>query len=235
MNNVLPIMRKELKTYFNSPIAYVVIGVFLLISGWFMSTNLFLAGTADLRVLFQIAPLIFMFFAPAITMRLISEERKSGTIEWLVTMPIRDSEIIVGKFLAAVVLLATALAFTAPFGIVISFLGDIDEGPFIGGYLGLLLMGAAYLSIGLLGSSLTENQVVAFIVGLAISFLFFMFDKVLMYVPPVMGSVLQYLAIDYHFENIGRGVIDTRNILYYLSLIVVMLGASVAVLEGRKR
>lgn len=228
-------MRKELKTYFNSPIAYVVIGVFLLISGWFVATNLFLVGVCDLRVFFQIAPLIFMFFAPAITMRLISEERKSGTIELLVTMPIRDSEIIIGKFLAAVVLLASALLFTAPFGFILSFLGDLDQGPFLGGYLGLLFMGSAYLSIGILGSSLTENQVVAFIVGLAISFVFFMFDKVTMYVPAFIGSILQYIAIDYHFDNIARGVIDSRNIIYYLTLIVVMLTASVAVLEGRKR
>ncbi len=228
-------MRKELKTYFNSPIAYVVIGVFLLVSGWFVSSNMFLAGTADLRVFFQIAPLIFMFFAPAITMRLISEEKKTGTIELLVTMPIRDEEIILGKFLAALVLLATALLFTLPFVIFLVFLGDVDKGPLIGGYVGLLFMGGAYLAIGLLGSSLTENQVVAFIVGLGISFLFFMFDKVLMYVPPFIGGILQYLAMDYHFENIGRGVIDSRNVIYYVSLIVVMLASSVAVLEGRKR
>ncbi len=228
-------MRKELKTYFNSPIAYVVIGVFLLVSGWFVSTNLFLSGTADLRVFFQIAPLIFMFFAPAITMRLISEEKKTGTIELLVTMPIRDEEIIVGKWLASLILLGTALLFTVPFIIFLVFLGNVDKGPLIGGYVGLLLMGGAYLSIGLLGSSLTENQVIAFIVGLAIAFLFWMFDKVLMYVPPVVGGVLQYLAIDFHFENIGRGVIDSRNVIYYLSLIVVMLASSVAVLEGRKR
>lgn len=235
MNIILSIMKKELKTYFNSPIAYVVIGVFLLISGWFVSTNLFLVGVCDLRVFFQIAPLIFMFFAPAITMRLISEERKTGTIELLVTMPIRDSQIIIGKFFAAVILLATALLFTAPFGFILMFLGDIDHGPFIGGYIGLLFMGAAYLSIGVLGSSLTENQVVAFIVGLAISFVFFMLDKISMYIPAFLSSILQYFAIDFHFDNIARGVIDSRNIIYYVTLIIVMLSASVAVLEGRKR
>ncbi|MCX7834783.1 MAG: ABC transporter permease [bacterium] len=235
MNIILSIMKKELKTYFNSPIAYVVIGVFLLVSGWFVSTNLFIIGVCDLRVFFQIAPLIFMFFAPAITMRLISEERKTGTIELLVTMPIRDSQIIIGKFLAAVILLATALLFTAPFGLILMFLGDIDHGPFIGGYIGLLLMGSAYLAIGVLGSSLTENQVVAFIVGLAISFIFFMFDKISIYIPAFLSSILQYFAIDFHFENIARGVIDSRNVIYYLTLIVVMLSASVAVLEGRKQ
>jgi len=234
MPNVIPIFRKELRSYFNSPIAYIVITVFLLISGWFFSTNLFLVNQATLRSAFGVIPLIFIFFVPAISMRLISEEKKSGTIELLVTMPIKDHEIILGKFFSALVLVAIALIFTFFYGLTIAFLGNVDEGPVIGGYLGLLLMGAAYLALGLFASSLTENQIVAFIVAFLIIFILFMFDKILFFVPTWMASILEYLSIDYHFNNIARGVIDTRDVIYYLSIIVLGLTLASHMIERRK-
>ena len=155
MQNILTIFKHELRSYFDSPIAYVVIIVFLLFTGWFFTTNFFLVGQADMRVVFQIIPLAFLFFTPAITMRLISEERKTGTMELLVTMPISDSSIIIGKYLASVVLLTAMIVPTLVYAITIASLGDMDFGSTIGGYLGLILMGSAFLAIGTLGSSLT--------------------------------------------------------------------------------
>ena len=167
MSNVLTIFRKELKSYFNSPIAYIVITVFLLISGWFFSTNFFLMGQATVRTALSIIPLIFIVFIPAITMRSIAEEKGSGTIELLVTMPTRDMEIVLGKFFAALTLLTIAVLFTLAYVITAASLGNLDGGPTFGGYLGLLMLGAAYLSIGIFASSTTENQIVAFIISFA--------------------------------------------------------------------
>jgi ABC-2 type transport system permease protein len=234
MSKVYTIFKRELKAYFNSPIAYIVITVFLLISGWFFSASLFLVNQATLRGAFGIIPLILVFFVPAITMRLISEERKSGTIELLVTMPVKDLDIILGKFLAALALLAVAILLTLTYATAVSVLGDLDPGPVIGGYLGLLLMGAAYLSIGVFASSLTENQIVAFIIGFLVVFALFMIDQILMFVPASLVSFFEYLSIDYHFANISRGVIDTRDLVYYLSVTFFALLLATRSLESRK-
>jgi len=223
LHNVWPIFKRELRGYFDSPVAYVVITAFLLVTGWFFTTNFFVAAQADLRVIFSIIPFIFLFFTPAITMRLISEERKSGTMELMVTMPISDAAIVIGKYLASLALLAAAVLPTIVYLITVSLLGDIDGGPAIGGYIGLMLMGAAYLSIGTYGSSLTDSQVVAFIVSFFITFMFFLLDKVLFLLPSWMVSTVEYLSIESHFQNISRGVIDSRDLIYYLSLISLAL------------
>jgi len=217
--NVGPIYRRELRSYFNSPVAYVVIVVFLAIIGWFFTSNLFLMNIASMRVVFELVPLVFLFFVPAITMRLLAEEKKSGTLELLTTKPVRDLEIVMGKFLAAWTLLAAALAPTLLYLATLIGLGSPDLGPVITGYLGLLFMGGVYIAIGIFGSSLTENQIVAFIISFLIILVLFLADKVLMYVPPGIASVLEYLAMDYHFSNIARGVIDTRNIVYFGSML----------------
>ena len=234
MRNIWPIFKRELRAYFDSPTAYVVIIVFLLVTGWFFTTNFFMAGQADMRVAFGIIPFIFIFITLAITMRLISEERKSGTMELLVTMPITDGEIIVGKYLAAVVLLAAMLIPTLCYPVTISFLGDMDTGPLIGGYIGLVLMGAGYLAIGTFGSSLTESQVVAFILSWMMVFIFFLLDKVLFILPNWMVTPVEYLSIEYHFQNIARGVLDTRDIIYYLSLIILALLMAARSLAARR-
>ncbi|GAB4321446.1 MAG: ABC transporter permease [Candidatus Zixiibacteriota bacterium] len=226
---------KELRGFFSSAVAYVVLTLFLLIAGWFFASGLFLVGQADMRDLFSVViPLIFLFFIPALTMRLIAEEKKSGTIELLVTMPIRDIEIVLGKYLAAVILVATALVLTFAYPLTISILGDPDSGALIGGYLGLLLMGAAYVAIGMFTSGLTQNQIIAFIIGFVIVFGFFMLDKVLIFFPGAVASVLEYASVTYHFQNLARGVIDSRDVVYYLSLIVLFLFLAVRTLEARK-
>ncbi|MCK5573343.1 MAG: ABC transporter permease subunit [Bacteroidetes bacterium] len=232
--NIATIFHRELRSYFNSPIAYVVIIVFLVIIGWFFSSNLFLMNVASMRVVFELVPIVFLFFVPAITMRLLAEEMKSGTLELLTTKPVRDVEIILGKFLAAWVLLIAALAPTLLYVLTLTFLGQLDPGPVLTGYLGLVLMGSVYIAIGLFASSITENQIIAFILSFLIVLALFLFDKVLMYVPEGLTSILEYLSIDYHFSNIAHGVIDSRNIIYFLSLLGFSLLLATVSLERRK-
>ncbi len=232
--NVGPIFRRELRSYFNSPVAYVVIVVFLGIIGWFFTSNLFLMNIASMRVVFELVPLVFLFFVPAITMRLLAEEKKSGTLELLTTKPVRDLEIILGKFLAAWALLAAALAPTLLYAVSVGLLGSLDMGPVFTGYIGLLLMGGVYIAIGLFASSLTENQIVAFIISFLIILALFLMDKVLMYVPEAIASTMEFLSIDYHFSNIARGVIDSRNIIYFGSLGGIFLYLATVSLERRK-
>lgn len=234
MKKALPIFRRELSAYFNSPMAYIVISAFLLITGWFFTSRLFLSDDSSLRNVFGIIPFIFIFFIPAITMRLLSEERKSGTIELLVTMPISDLEIVLGKYFAGLGLLIAALFFTFPYALTIMILGKPDIGMLISGYLGLILMGASYVSIGVFASTISKNQVVSFILAFLIIFTLWLIDKFLVIMPTNLVPLLQFLSIDYHYENIVRGVIDSRDLLYYLSLVVFMLSLSKLSLESRK-
>jgi ABC-2 type transport system permease protein len=234
LRTILTIFRRELRSYFNSPVAYVVIVVFLAIVGWFFSSNLFLMNVASMRVVFELVPLVFLFFIPAITMRLLAEEQKTGTLELLTTRPVRDSEIVLGKFLAAWVLVALTLLPTVLYVIVLASLGPLDVGPVLSGYIGLLLMAAVYIGVGLLASSLTENQIVAFIISFLIVLALFLLNKVLIYVPEGLASTFEFLGIDYHFSNIARGVIDSRNLIYFGSLIGFSLLLATLSLERRK-
>ena len=226
--------KKELKSYFDSPIAYIIITIFLLISGWFFFSDLFLVNQATLRNLFGIILFIFMFFIPAITMRLLSEEKKSGTIEILLTLPVKDHQIILGKFLAGMFLISLAVILTLVYAFTLSGLGNLDFGSVVSGYLGLILLGATYLSIGIFTSSLTQNQIVAFIISFMIIFVLYLLDNVLIFMPGFLASVLEYLSVNYHFSNISRGVIDSRDVIYYLSLIFFFLFLAVRVLSSRK-
>lgn len=232
--NAATIFQKELRSYFNSAVAYVVIVVFLAIVGWFHTSNLFLMNAATMRLMFELVPLVFLFVVPAITMRLLAEETKTGTIELLTTKPLQDGEVVVGKFLAAWALIALALLPTILYYITITFLGRIDNGPVLGGYIGLLLMAGVYVAVGLFASSVTDNQIVAFIVGFLMVLILFMLDKVLIYVPEGLTSIVEYLGIDYHYSSIARGVVDTRDVVYFFSMIGFVLYMTVASL-GRRR
>ena len=234
LSNVGPIYRREIRSYFNSPVAYVVIVVFLAIVGWYFSNNLFLMNTASMRIVFELVPLVFLFFVPAVTMRLLAEEKKSGTLELLTTKPVRDVEIVLGKFLAAWTLLAATLAPTLVYLVTLMVLGTPDLGPVVTGYLGLMLTGGVYIAIGLFASSLTENQIVAFLIGMVIILAFFLADKVLLYMPGAIAPTVEYLGIDYHFSNIARGVIDSRDIIYFGSVLGFALMTATASLERRK-
>ncbi|HYQ87015.1 MAG TPA: ABC transporter permease [Bacteroidota bacterium] len=233
-DNIKHIFQKELRSFFNSPVAYIVIVVYLVILGWFFTSNLFINNLATLRTVFEMTPFLLLFFAPAMTMRLISEEKKAGTLELLITKPIQESEIIVGKFLAAWTLYFFTLLPTLCYTISVGLLGSLDIGSVLGGYLGLLLVGGVFIAISVFGSSVTENQVVAFIVSLFIVFVLFMLDKVLFYLPSSVANVLEYISIDYHFSNIARGVIDSRDLIYYASAVGFSLYLATAVLQKRR-
>lgn len=227
VKNIWTVFKKEFLSFFNSPVAYIVITVFLLISGWVFFQQFFLIGQATMRPLFNIIPTLFIFFAPAITMRLIAEERKTKTISLLLTLPVRNSEVILGKFFAALALLAVGFLLTIPYAITVACIGRLEWGPVFGGYFGGILMGAAYLAIGMLCTSLTSNQIVAFILGLGACFFFFIIDKVLIFLPESLATFFEYLSVDYHFHNIARGVIDLRDIVFYLTFVGALITYSV--------
>jgi ABC-2 type transport system permease protein len=226
--------KKEFRSYFDSPIAYVVITLFLLIAGWQFSTTLFLSNTPDLRTLFGIIRFILLFFVPALSMRLISEERRLGTIELLMTLPIKDWQLVLGKFISAYLLIIITLFLTLIHYVTISALGEPDFGATVAGYLGLILIVGVYLSIGIFTSSLSQNQIVAFILAFVIVFALFLLDKIVFFFPGFLATLLEYLSIDYHFNNIARGVIDSRDLIYYFSLMFLFLFLTVQTLESRK-
>lgn len=233
MRQVPHIFKKEFRTYFVSPIAYIVISVFLIVIGWFFFTTFFLFNQASMRNFFALLPLVFAFVVPAVTMRLFSEELNVGSYEILLTMPVTYREVVLGKFLASVAFIAAMLLPTVAYPATIAFLGDLDWGPVAGGYLGALFLGASFAAVGLFASSLTRNQIVAFIVGMAICFALVLIDKVLLFVPASLAGVLQVLGAGYHFENIAKGVLDSRDILYFLSLIFLSLYATHLVMEEK--
>jgi|SRR5690554_1751568 len=229
------LMANELKNYFNSAAAYVVLVVFLLIIGWFFASPLFLIGQAELRSLFSTIPWIFLLFVPAITMGSIAREKTSGTLETLATLPLKESQIVLGKFWAALLLIFIGILFTLVHFATILILGsNIDYGAIFCGYLGLLLIGAVYASIGIFASSLTNNQIVAFIISFLFIFFFVILEFILIFIPGSLVQLFQYLSIGYHFSSISRGVIDTRNLIYFFSLIFFFLRLAVISMETRK-
>jgi len=235
MKNILTIFKKEFFGYFTSPMAYIFLVVFSLVNGYFFSNMFFLIGQSDLRALFNIIPMVYLFFVPAITMSLIAKEKNLGTMEIICTLPIKDYEFVIGKYLAAISLIITGLIFTDIHVMTLYRFGtNIDYGALITGYIGLFFVGAVYASIGTFASSLFDNQVVAFIIGVFIVLMFFLFDKLLIFVPSFLAGTIQYISVDYHFSNISRGVIDSRNLIYFLSVIGVFLFATVQVLNSRK-
>jgi ABC-2 type transport system permease protein len=236
MHGIVAIARKELRSYFNSPIAYVFLVLFLGASLVSFFHWAWARDEASARDLFEALPLLLLFLVPALTMRLWSEERKLGTLEVLLTLPVRDGEVVLGKFLASLFLLGLALALTIGAPITMAALGPLDWGPVAGGYLAAFLLGAAYLAVGLFVSSLTENQILAFLGTLLSCFLLWavgeeFFTRVL----PERGAALaQLLGTGARFRSIGRGVLDLRDLLYYASIVALMLYLNAAALDARK-
>ncbi len=234
MSTTTTVAKREIKAYFNSPVAYIVVTVFMLIVGFLYWRQLFLEKQAELRYYFNLTPLVFTFIIPAITMRLLAEEKGSGTLEMLITMPVRDWEIVLGKFLAGMTMLAAIVGMTMFYGLTLSLLSPVDHGPMITGYLGLLLMGGGYIAIGVMASALTRNQIVAFILAFAISFALFIFGQIVQYAPESLQPVLAFLSMGNHFESLSRGVVDSRDVVFYLSVMVISLVIATASLESRK-
>lgn len=233
--NINIIFKKELKSYFNSPMAYIFLVVFAIVTGYFFTNTFFLFNQSNMRALFNIVPLVYLFFIPAITMSLIAREKNIGTMEVISTLPIKDVEFVVGKFLSALSLIALGLAFTLiHFFTLVNVGTNIDYGAVFTGYLGLLMLGSVYASVGTFASSVTDNQVIAFIISVFIVLIFFLMDKMLYFMPVSISGLIQYISVDYHLSNISRGVIDSRNIIYFASLVGFFLFTTVRVLEIRK-
>lgn len=218
------ILKKEFNSFFASPIAYLVIGVFLLVNGLFLwvfkdNFNILNAGFADLSSFFYLAPWLFLFLIPAITMKSFADEFNSGTIEILKTKPVTDWQIVLGKFSASLLLVCIALLPTLTYVYTVYLLGNpignLDIGSTIGSYLGLLFLAATYTAVGLFTSTLSKNQIVAFILSIFITFiLFYGFNAV----SDTLGNSIQQFGINEHFKSISRGVVDTRDIIYFLSV-----------------
>ncbi|PID28552.1 MAG: ABC transporter [Candidatus Cloacimonadota bacterium] len=235
MRAVSLIYKKELKSYFNSPTAYVVLVGFLLICGWFFSQPLFLQNQATLRHLFSSLPMIFIFFIPVITMGVFAKEKSTGTIETLSTLPLSDQEIVAGKFFASLAVIGTGLLFTLVHFAAIILLGsNLDYGAILCGYLGLFLLSGVYSSIGVFSSSLTSNQIVAFIISFFIIFMFFMLEQTAVFMPSSISNLFQYMSLVYHFNNISKGIIDTRDIIYFIALIIFFLRLATVMNESVK-
>lgn len=221
-HKVLVIARRELNSYFDSPIAYIVIATFLLTAGWMFFSTLFLLGRADMRSFFAPAPfspsMLLVILVPAVTMRLIAEEKKTGTFELLTTMPVRDSDIVLGKFLAAFALLASALSPTLIYAATVASLGQLDWGPVIAGYVGLLLFSASLLAIGMWCSAITDKQIVAFIISFIVSAALYFMYWLQFFVPPSFAPLMEFLSVSAHLDNMARGVIDSRDVFFYGTL-----------------
>jgi ABC-2 type transport system permease protein len=235
LRNIWTIFKKEFTSYFNSTIAYIFITVFLVISTWFFMSSFFVDGQVEMRRFFGLLPTVFLFFVPAVTMRLWAEEKKTGTLEVLLTLPFRDFEVVMGKYLAAFAFVILTVILSFPIPVTLMSLGEPDMGPIFTGYLGAFLLGGAYLAIGMFVSSFSENQIIAFIISLVVSFIFFIigFQFVLQSLPDVIKPIAQYFSLTNHFENIGKGVIDTRDIVYYFSMIFVFVYATMRQIESR--
>lgn len=236
MNPILTIAKKELRDTFYSPIAYVFTTVFLFLSLWLFLSNLFPTGQATLRLLFIWVPILFLIFLPSITMGKWSEEKKTGTQEILLTLPVKDIEVILGKFFSALFFVLFNLALLLTMWITVALLGDVDHGPVIGGIIGLILLASACISIGLFISSCTENQIIAFILTTVILFMLYLVGEPLAldYIPEFAKPLMAYLSLSSHFSSIARGVIDSRDVIYYLSVSGFFLFLNLLSLESRK-
>ncbi len=236
MRNIWIMGKKEFISYFSSPIAYVAITVFLVVVGlkFFVVDEFFKTDEATLRSFFSLVPVFFVFYLPAVAMRLISEERRSGTFELLATLPLSDSEIVLGKFVGALGFLLVTLLLTLVYPIILWSLGDPDTGAIWGGYIGLILAGAAFLSIGIMASSWTSSQIVAYILGAVISGLFFFINSMLQAFWEGAKQVAEYVSFATHFTNFTRGVVDTRDVVFFVSITALCLVLATFSLNSRR-
>lgn len=242
MNNLIAILRRELTGYFQTPVAYVFIMIFLLLSGTlsFYLGNFYEREQADLGAFFTFHPWLYLFLVPAISMRLWAEERKTGSIELLMTLPVTVPQAVLGKFLAAWIFTGIALLLTFPIWLTVNYLGDPDNGIILGAYLGSFLMAGGFMAIGACISATTRNQVVAFILSLVTCFLFLLsgFPLVLdffqLWLPQPVVDAIASLSFLTHFSSINKGVIDLRDLSYFVILISVWLYANMIVVRARK-
>lgn len=228
----LTIFRREMKSYFAGPVAYIVTGLFLLASGFLFFSTFFLNNRAELRRFFALLPVLLSFFIPALTMRLLAEERRCGSYETLITLPVTEAQIVAGKFLAAFASGAVMLVPTFFYALTCFIFGKPDSGPIVGGYLGALFLIASFSSIGLFASSLTKNQIIAFFIALAICMVFTLISNFLVFMPAEIVSLLNFFSAYSHFESVARGIIDLRDLLYFVSLTALFFVLTVESLKS---
>ncbi|MEK9165581.1 MAG: ABC transporter permease [Patescibacteria group bacterium] len=235
MFNILIIFKKELRSYFNSPIAYIFLVIFLVVSNWLFFSRFFLVGEVSMRSFFGVLPWLFLILLPALSMRLWSEEKRSGSLELLLTLPIRDFEAVLGKFLGALSFLIISLVLSLPTAITVISLGNADSGEIIGGYLASLLFGVAVLSFGSFMSSITRNQIVAFLLTAVFTFVFIIMgqDYVLAPLSGFLAQILNFLSLSSHFNVISRGLIDLGDAAYFVGFAFFWLFLNVKVLQAR--
>lgn len=228
------IMQRELKSYFTGPIAYIVSGLFLLITGILFFTLFFLNDRAELRQYFSYLPILLSFFVPALTMRIFAEERRVGSIETLLTLPVTEVDVVVGKYLAVFIGTLVMIAPTLLYIIPAEVFGSPDYGPIIGGFLAAILLCASYTAIGLFATSVTKNQIIAFFTGFIICIVLTMIDTFLVFLPASIVSFLSYISANAHFNSVARGIIDTRDIIYFISLTAVFFTITVKLQQNAK-
>lgn len=235
ISNVLAIIQRELRSYFASPVAWVVAAFFIAMWGFLFAAIVAGGREAVLRPLLNNFSVTFLLAAPLLTMRLIAEEARTGTLELLLTQPIREVELVLGKYLASVAFLLFMLGLTIYFAILLEMFGNPDEGPMLSGYLGVILQGMAFLSIGLIASSLTQNQIVAAVITFVILLVLWLADALS---NTVLGGqaaeVARYISITKRFEDMPRGVIDTKDVIFFLSIIFGCLFVSTQVITARR-
>lgn len=232
------IAKRELLTFFDSLIAYIMLITFVGFSGfftWLYGSDIFFVKQASLQAFFGIAYWTLFFFIPALTMRLFAEENRSGTIELLLTKPVSDWQVVTGKFLSTLFLIIIALALTLPYYITVAELGNVDHGAIILGYFGLILMSSAYVGIGIFTSSISNNQIVGYLLALFIGIFFqIIFGIISSTLTGPLGSIFSYLSMDNHFDSISRGVLDSRDLIYFLSITFLGLIGTEVLLEKRR-
>lgn len=237
-SNVLTIVKKELKSYFNSPIAYIAVVSFLVFTSvWLFYIQQFVArDLASLRIYFSVVPIVFIILMPALTMRSWAEERKLGTIELLLTLPFRETEVVLGKFLSALALLMFMLILSIPVPLSLGVLGNFDKGQIVGEFVGAFLLGAAGIAIGLFISSISVNQISAFIASVLVLLFLTLISQItaIVNLPYWASSIINYFSLGYHFENFGRGLLDSRDLIYYLVIIFFSLYLNTKVMLFRK-
>ncbi|MFC1900885.1 ABC transporter permease [Chloroflexota bacterium] len=235
MKNTLAIARKEFKSYLTSPMAYVVTGVFLALTGIFFGTSPATYYNTSISGIWSFwGQLILMAIAALLTMRLIAEERKIGTLELLLTAPVRDSEIIIGKFLGSLCILCVMLLLTLYYPLMLILFGDPDIGPLVTAYIGLFLLGSASLAIGLFASSVTSNQIVSVVIAGAILFALWFIGLATSYLPEAIAEVINYFSLAYYFPDFITGIVDTRGIVFYLSITALFLFLAIRSLENSR-
>jgi len=240
-SSAIIIMKRELKAYFASPVAYLVSALFLIISGIFfyfgfayLYGGFFLMDRAELRAFFSALPLILSCFIPALTMRLFAEEKRAGSIETLMTLPVTEVDVVTGKYLASFIGTLIMLLPTLLFIIPAEVFGSPDYGPIIGGYVGAIFLCASFTAIGIFTSAITKNQIIAFLAGIAICIVLSLIDYLLMFLPATLASVLGFLSAKSHFTSVSRGIIDTRDFIYFISLTALFFAGTVKVQQAAK-